>query len=178
MVRKNDADTQDTTVNAENEKTESEETPVVEGTTVPAPVDGLAENELRGIESFSDVMMRYGPDGVTAISDVLGNGFSLLDDKADLIGTEMIVVKYGKHLDRETNREFSTLHVVTTDGRKLIVNDGSTGIHAQCTELVAERGNVCPLYVGKGLRVSEYWYEDEKRGERTKARTFYLNTGK
>jgi hypothetical protein len=143
---------------------------------IAIPVDGLAENDLANITSFADVAAQF--QDVREASDVLGNGFGVLEDKSKLLNVEFVVVKYAAHTSDKNGGAFSTLHVVTREGEKLIVNDGSTGIHAQCKELKEKYGNVAPLFVRRGLRVSEYDYTDEKTGLQTKAKTFYLNTGK
>ena len=142
-------------------------------------VDGLAENELREIVDFSTVIRTLG-DQTVNISDVLGTGFSVLEknEKMRLCNVPMVIVKYGEHLSEETGNLFASIHVVTEDGGKWIVNDGSTGICVQLRELKQAAGRVCPLYVPKGLRVSEYDYFDEAEKRNKKARTFYLNTSK
>ena len=139
-------------------------------------VDGFTEAALADINSFADVMKVTG--NVVNISDVLGNGFSVVDDKTVLIGQEFIVVKYAEHMSETTGGLFATMHVITAKNEKLIVNDGSTGIRAQLLELAETQGTVCPLYVPRGLRVSNFTYKDEKTGTEKKAATFYLNTGK
>jgi hypothetical protein len=138
--------------------------------------DGFTEEALADINSFADVLKHTG--NVVNISDVLGNGFSVVDDKTALIGVEFVVVKYAEHKSETTGGLFATMHVITSKNEKLIVNDGSTGICAQLRELAEKQGTVCPLYVPRGLRVSNFTYKDEKTGAEKKAATFYLNTGK
>lgn len=151
-------------------------TPDSSNPTAVEVIDGFAENDLAEITSFADVLNKAdGP--IENISDVLGNGFSVLDDKMRLIGAELVIVKYGEHKSDKNDGTFATIHVVTRDGGKWIVNDGSTGIRDQLRELKDKAGTVCPLYVPKGLRVSEYDYKDDK-GNTSKARTYYLNTSK
>lgn len=142
--------------------------------------DGLSDAELREIEDIDDVTRVIGVTDIaeiTTIGSVLGTGFNVLDDKSKLLDVGFIIVKYGVHKSDKNGGEFSTLHVVTNDKNKYIVNDGSTGIHAQMAELKEKMGHVCPLFVPRGLRMSEYDYEDGK-GNKTRARTFYLNTSK
>jgi hypothetical protein len=139
--------------------------------------DGLSEENLREIENFDDIKTLSGVAEITSISAVLGTGFSVLEDKARLLNLGFIIVKFGTHESEKNGGEFSTLHVVTDTKEKWIVNDGSTGIHAQMTELKEKLGSVCPLFVPRGLRVSEYDYENDK-GETSRARTYYLNTSK
>lgn len=149
-----------------------------ENPTAVEPVDGFSESQLGEMESFADVLAATGGE-VVSIGDVLGNGFSVLEDKSRLIGTEMMVVRYGEHeSDKGSKGTFATLHIITRAGEKYIVNDGSTGIQDQCAEIKEKFGKVAPLYVAKGLRVSEYDYTDPNTGKTSKARTYYLNTAK
>lgn len=146
----------------------------------PGDSDGFSDAELREIENIDDVTRIAGVidiGGITTIGSILGTGFSVLEDKMRLLDKPFIIVKYGRHTSDKNGGEFSTLHVVTDDREKWIVNDGSTGIHAQMSELKDKLGHVCPLRVPRGLRVSEYDYEDGK-GNKSRARTFYLNTSK
>lgn len=140
--------------------------------------DGFTDDMLREIESFDDIKTVAGIAGsITSIGEVLGTGFSVLDDKMRLVGIQFIVVKFSVHKSEKNGGEFSTLHVVTDTKEKWIVNDGSTGIHEQMKELKEKMGAVCPLLVPRGLRVSEYDYTDGK-GNTSRAATFYLNTSR
>lgn len=140
--------------------------------TAEVTTDGFSENELRDLDSMFDVMSTQ---DVANISDVMGTGFSVLEDKNRLVGVEFVIVRYGVH--EGENGQFTTIHVVTTHKDKYVVNDGSTGIHAQLAEYKERAGRVCPLYVPRGLRVSEYDFTDDG-GNKKRARTYYLNTSK
>lgn len=135
----------------------------------------FSEETLREFSSFDDVL-RASSGVVNEISDHLGDGFSVLEDKSDLVGVEFMVVTYSVHPSESTGKDFTSLRVITRDGRKLIINDGSTGIHEQCLALRKRLGNFVPLHVRHGLRVSEYDYQDGEVKKR--ARTFYLSTSK
>lgn len=140
--------------------------------TAEVMTDGFSENELRDLDNMFDVMRAQ---DVANIADVMGTGFSVLEDKNRLIGVEFVIVRYGVH--EGENGQFTTIHVVTTNKEKFVVNDGSTGIHAQLAEYKERAGRVCPLYVPRGLRVSEYDFTDDN-GTKKRARTYYLNTSK
>jgi hypothetical protein len=161
---------------SDEENTTAPEIDADENSTAVAPLDGFTEETLKTLDSFEEVISQVGP--VANAADVLGYGYSLLEDKSRLIGQELMIVRYGIHKSDLNGRDFSSIHVLTRDGGKYIVNDGSTGIHVQLKELKEEQGTVCPLYVPKGLRVSEYDYTDENDGVTKKARTYYLNTAK
>jgi hypothetical protein len=144
--------------------------------TAVEPIDGLADSALRKIESIADVL-RLTQGNVPSVGDILGDGFSVLTDKRLLLDKAFVIVRYGQHTSEKNGGTFTTLHVVTDTGEKLIVNDGSTGIHAQCQEIRNAMGRVAPLHVPRGLRMSEYDYTNEK-GEVSRATTFYLNQSK
>lgn len=140
---------------------------------IAAPIDGLAEDVL-GADASKLLEMFGGPSEVASIANVLGNGFGVVSDKMLLVNRPFVILKYGTHMSEQTGGEFATIHVVTSDGEKWIINDGSTGIKAQLEQIKNEHGTVCPLRVPRGLRVSEY--EVVLDGKNQKAKTFYLNT--
>lgn len=165
---------------AKNGNTENQtpETAVDASTsTTVEPIDGFDESTLRDLTSMSDVLALT-KDRIPNIAEVLGNGFEILDNKMRLVDVEFVIVRYGEHKsDKGSKGTFATIHVITSNGNKYVVNDGSTGIQEQLKEIKEEHGRVAPLYVPRGLRVSEYDYTDEK-GNTSKAQTFYLNTAK
>jgi hypothetical protein len=148
-----------------------------EQTTAVVPVDGFTDDALKEFDSWDDVAKVTG--NVTVAADVLGNGYSILEDKSKLLNEPFMIVKYGVHpSEKIQGKLFTTIHVLTKGGDKYVVNDGGTGIHQQLTDLKTQMGTVCPLMVSRGLRVSEYDYEDPNTGEKTKAETYYINTAK
>lgn len=135
------------------------------------------ETELRGITSFDDALRladeKFG--GVESASKIMGTGFSVLDTslKQTLIGVTFIILSMD--FNEGDQGPFVSLLVVDRDGRRYVVNDGSTGIYAQCEEYAIRTGDQWkPLRVDGGLRKSEY---DKvlDNGEVTHAVTYYLN---
>lgn len=136
---------------------------------------------LRSIENFSDVASLFDSVGAQVeTADDYGNGFELVQNengKAALVGVPLIILgwtfgdgDYGK---------FVTMFIVTKDGRKLIVNDGSTGICKQLENITrqrTERGVNQPqmaLKVDKGFSRGDYTYVAAD-GTRSPATTFRL----
>lgn len=92
----------------------------------------------------------------------LGDGFKVLnsDDKGQIENRPFIVVDY--KLDNVGKfSAFATMKIVTADNRRLIVNDGGTGIPSQLQEIKAS-GHTGAILCRKGLKVSRYDVTDEK----------------
>lgn len=141
----------------------------------------VADATLRTIESFDDAMrlieQEYG--AAVDISREIGNGFGLIpsDRKGQLVGKGFILTHW--RIAKGNFGYFTTLFGVTTDGVKFILNDGSTGIRDQLVEFSSRTGRFGGMLVPRGLRVSEYEYEDvQKDGTKVMvpASTYYLDT--
>ena len=136
----------------------------------------VSDAELAEIDSFDSALAlvneKLGGEVVEADKD-LGTGFALLDgkDKDKLCGVTFLAIKIEQHAG--DHGMFTTMHVVTADGRKFIVNDGSTGIHEQIQTLWTRKPEKvgAPLLVRKGLRRSDYTHPEY--GPST---TYYLDT--
>jgi len=139
-------------------------------------------DQLADIKSFDDMMQLLADSGIqaTEISEY-GDGFEVLNDKRKLVNVPFGILDY-KFSEKGDYGRFSIVRLVTKDGRKLIVTDGSsTGIHHQMEDLERRgvRGGVmCPT----GVVVSEYTYVgvDPKTGEeiREPGETFYFSMAK
>ncbi len=137
------------------------------------------DEALRAIESFDDAMAL----AIQTVGDIetadsaLGNGFALLDNKATLVGAPSMFLSWT--FNNGDFGEFVSAHVVARNesggGRKVIINDGSTGIYQQLRDYTDRTGRQGGLFVRKGLRQSVYDYTDDK-GNKRPATTFYLDT--
>jgi len=118
------------------------------------------------------------------VSDVTeyGTGFEVCEDKRQLVRVPFIVLDW--RFSEGDHGRFVSMTVVTRDGRKLIINDGSTGIRQQMEKITEDRlkrfeGDLTKAHAGlavpKGLRVSEYVYVDRETGKAKDATTYYLN---
>lgn len=98
-----------------------------------------------------------------------------LVEKETLLGVPFLIHRFRFH-DGGANDEgeFVSVEVVTEDDRRLVFNDGGTGIYRQLVDWAAQSGRSGGLLVRGGLRVSEYEYFDDK-GKGHQAKTFYLN---
>lgn len=155
----------------------------------------LDTESLREISSIEDAMAVLANAGIEikSASEELGDGFTLLaeDDKASLIGVAFLIIECS--LSDGDFGTFASLRLITRDGRKCILNDGSTGIRAQVVEYLDNHETIVGLAVEKGLRASDFRFcEDCKsvnRKNATKckecesekvrpARTYYLDTSR
>lgn len=140
----------------------------------------FSDQELREIGGFDDFAKLIQSRDVQVIdaAKVIGDGFSLTDNKRSLIDVPFLIVDYrfsksDKFKDENGEPlEFVTVRLVTRNDQKLIINDGSTGIRDQLKQINGGESSV--VYVGRGLRVSEYTYTDDK-GRQSEAETFYLS---
>lgn len=112
--------------------------------------------------------------GEAAEAADLGDGWDLVptEGKAKLVGVPMVVLDWQQNEGR--TGLFTTLRIVTSDDRRLIINDGSTGIHKQLEDLSA-KGESRALVLPHGLRRSDYEYTDKNTGKTSPASTFYLD---
>jgi len=152
--------------------------PKAKSTAVEVPGKNFEVDELAGIKSFDDALALVaeklgGQEKVGVADQEIGDGFKLLENKDTLIGIEMLLVTWDFHMG--DFGEFVSAKVVTRDGQKYIVNDGSSGIRDQLMQYSAKKNSQGGLFCRKGLRRSEYKYTDEK-GNETPATTYYLDT--
>lgn len=150
---------------------------------------------LRSMTTLDDALRALQGAGITVkdATDYIGDGFELLDDdeKKQLVGLAFVVLE-GTQSDGDFGK-FTSLRIMTKDGRKVILNDGSTGIHAQVSDFLGHNDSIAGLYVPNGLRASEYMFCDscrniERHGTSAcskcgnsplkPASTFYLDTSK
>lgn len=112
--------------------------------------------DLRNISSYDEaVALAEAVHGaVLDISEEIGTGFSLLEDKAKLEKVAFVVLTW--RFTAGDFGSFASMALVTTAGDKYIVNDGSTGIHDQLKALSSEKRVFGALRVPNGLRVSDY----------------------
>lgn len=133
---------------------------------------------LRNVHSFEDAvaLTRSVVGEVQDAAEVIGSGFIVLptDQKSRLVGVKFVILSVD--FSPGDNGPFASMMVVTENGERLIVNDGSTGIYAQLEEWSVRlpAGQVLGGLVVRGLRRSDYMYTDDKGIDKA-ATTYYLN---
>jgi len=143
----------------------------------------LSREELQAIQSWEDIAQILDTKGVEVeMADVaLGDGFSVLstDDKAQLVGRPMILIEW--RFNQGNMGQFASMRAVVktgelpTDIRKVIINDGSTGIMQQLKKFTEETGKTTGLIIRHGLKRSDYTWEDDK-GVEHPGTTYYIDT--
>ena len=142
----------------------------------------ISTDALREIDSFEAALelARETFGGTVAVSDVLSDGFALVEDKRKLINVRFLVVSFSFAVSKERFDEngkglkYAVVRLVTERNEKLFLTDGSAGIYNQLVNL-ADRGIYGSILANHGLRMSEYEVVNDK-GAKEIARTFYLDT--
>jgi hypothetical protein len=114
--------------------------------------------------SFADAVQAWGGEMLELPTDWR------LVEKESLIGVPFFVHTFRfNESSIGKDREFVSVQVVTEDDRRLVFNDGSTGVYAQAKEFVEQYHRVGGLVCKDGLRVSKYVHPEFGPAE-----TFYL----
>lgn len=150
-----------------------------------ATYNKMTFEDLAAIASFEDALRIAGEDGSLIGAEALGDGFRIETDKEKLVGVTFVVVDwdYGKNVTM--GEKFIIIRLVTQDGRKLIITDGSTGIMRQLEMLFqVSKGKLRRVLCNGGLRASQYWIAEEMgvgivqadyAGKKKLATTYYID---
>lgn len=170
-------------------KSKTDETETTSATSTEIAKPDWTNEQLRNLQSWEDAAAFINAEFGSALdaSAELGDGFTLYDSKRDLCGIPLVFLnwefresdKYTKVVNGEImNGTYASARVMAAmpQGiRKLIINDGSTGIHDQLRELTQRTNRQGGLVAKHGLRASDYDYVDEK-GNKSEATTYYIDT--
>lgn len=143
-------------------------------TNTPAVV---TPDEMMEVQNFADAFAILKAAG---LEPTVVNEFELIEDKKTLIDVPFIILSYKFH-PGDYGGEFVSVSAITDQNKKIVFNDGSTGIRAQLQAL-SDKGIQTGIICMHGLRVSEYYYNaDTKEVSNDKAEgfapasTFYLD---
>lgn len=136
-----------------------------EGVAIPTSADmsvmrELSDDVMRQIgstgDAFADAMaiaeQLYG--SVKEVQEEFGSGFQLTSEKNSLVGKKFLLLKW--NFTQGDYGVFVSAAVVTADGAKLIINDGSTGICHQLRDFSMKTGRFGGFVAPRGLRTSSY----------------------
>lgn len=145
----------------------------------------MSEDAIVSIDSYEQALALVNNNGgIVEIGEVAGDGYVITKDKDILLNIPFLLIDWKEVTDPETLRDYATIRLITSDGRKYRLSDGSTGIYKQLTEIRDRTGFVTGIRVPKGLTKSEYYIRDDTRepvgkdfdGPKSKAATYYLST--
>jgi len=118
----------------------------------------LNAETLTQLDSFDAAIQALVDAGLspTPVSEY-GDGFEVLDEKekGQLVNQPFVILASSLNPDGEYG-EYISLRIMTKDGRKLVLNDGSTGIKDQAKFIMNERPTLAGLVCAKGLRSSDF----------------------
>jgi hypothetical protein len=95
-------------------------------------------------------------------------------EKETLVGKPFVITGW-RYNPEGSLGDFMFVKITTMDNERRSFVDGSTGIKDQLRTYEAKLGKQVPIYVPKGLRVSNYTYHDEISGKDIPATTYYIN---
>jgi hypothetical protein len=134
----------------------------------------FSDETLRSVTSFDEAftLAQETFGGVIDASDEIGSGFDLLDTDAkdSLTGVPFVILEMAFHHSDQYAQEFVSVVAVTEHNRRVIFNDGSTGIYAQLHAVYERTGRTGGILVKGGLRRSDYPANEE----RPAGTTYYL----
>lgn len=151
----------------------------------------FSNDELAAVETWDDIINLVADKVDVDFADkVLGDGFSVIptEDKEELVGVPMLLIDWrfisGDMGDFVSIRAAARMENANSEHalRKIIINDGSTGIMRQLRDFTSKTGKAAGMVVKRGLRISDYEVDqiDPKTGQPTgrkiPARTYYLDT--
>jgi hypothetical protein len=117
----------------------------------------VTDDQLRDIRTADDVneLLQQVYGDVIDVTTTLGSGFTVLDDKDELVGEPFTILATRVNLG-----DFGThyMSMLCTDDRggKWIVNDGGAGIVEAMRELITKHGRFGGFRIPRGLRKSDY----------------------
>ena len=138
----------------------------------------LSPETIRDIKSYQAAIDALVVAGVMPEE---ASDFKVVDDKGTLCGIPMVFLQW--RFNEGDMGTFVSIEAVTEDGRKVVINDGSTGILPQMQKFTEKKlehpgmtdaASRAGLVANNGLRRSDFTYTDEK-GKKTPATTFYVS---
>lgn len=121
------------------------------------------KNTLPDFQTLQEAVSYFNAnEGVVDIADFLGDGFTLIRDKEQLVNIPFLILDWNWINDPATARTYASVRVITSDNRRLRFNDGSTGIARQLENLETQ-GIKTGVRVSGGIAKSEYLIDRETR---------------
>ena len=120
----------------------------------------LRKDSLADVKTFADALALLSDAGIDVVSTTeYGDGFVMERNLRSLVGIDFVI------LDTQFSTgdfgEFVILRIVTTDDRKLIITDGSTGICQQMRDITSKAGRTTGFAVKGGLVESNFRFNEQ-----------------
>lgn len=135
----------------------------------------FTDDQLASIKNYDDALAIFAAAGEAESIADYGNGFSILKDKATLVNVPFVVLEWMEREGDFGEAGFVSALIVTKNGDKYVLNDGSTGIADQLRQVTRKResegrANASAfLQVSGGLTRSDY-FRHETTGEISRTR--------
>lgn len=133
-----------------------------------------AGTDVTEFASFDDAIASFGSQLIVSA------GAELVRDKGELEGTPFLITRWDHRTDNTTGQMYVSVQCITPENRKLVFNDGSTGVYAQLSNLEKQIGKRGGVMCRNGLRSSTFTVDKDGRPTKDpaqvsgKATTFYL----
>lgn len=141
-------------------------------TALSVHTNGLDKQFIDTVDSFEELMNTLAAAGISPVdaNEAFNGGFTLTIK--EVMKDVPHVIMDWKFSKGDYGEDFVIVRAMTTDNRKVVYNDGSTGIRQQLRQYEEAHGKN-PVY-SNGLRVSEYLYTDPSDGKEKPATTWYI----
>jgi hypothetical protein len=113
--------------------------------------------------TFAEAMDAFGDAGVIELEQEWK-----LVDKEQLVGIPFLIHSFRFSHGVGENGEKVSVQIITPDDKRLVFNDGSTGVYDQLLEIFEGKGRSGGVLCERGLRVSDYYYDPKGRGDISK----------
>lgn len=150
----------------------STEVPEAETPAIASDISTVEGFDYRTVESFEDIYNAVGSENIAHATDVIGDGFSILEEKAQLVNVPLMILSARFTTENARGQGYWSIRVLTKSGEKYVVNDGGYGI-AQAMDTLKVKGAKFPVFVPHGLRRRDYDHP-----EHGKATTYYFDTSR
>jgi hypothetical protein len=111
--------------------------------------------------------------GASEVTDIIPTDqYGPIADQVLLVGKPFMLVHWEFH--EGDFGEFVSMWIMDLDGKRYIVNDGSTGIYQQLRETTDKKGVDSMVVCRHGLKESSYMYTGPDGKERP-AKTYYID---
>lgn len=133
------------------------------------PADSISAVDTMTAEEYQEWLAL---EGIALEEFDGGSEWELVGDKDTLLNRAFIIARL-RFTDNEKGKFVSVCAYAAPDGKKIVFNDGGTGIYQQLLAFVKKHNRTTGIRCSNGLRVSRYDYTDDE-GVTRDAATYYI----